>query len=179
MVLVQHMAFTHTSFSSQMFMIMGRGAVTRFAIYFYAMMRLVRLQSPLLATIHQAIFSDLNLNNCFRSAVMDIKDETLWKVLYTLFRYVYPAIPDLRYCNSNVPAMYFIYQLSNRTTLGIGRSCEILNDEICLDILRLAVMALNLNSLRFLALKSIMPVLLTLFPSPAAVKITLPMSKSL
>ena len=41
-----------------------RDAVTRFATYFYAMMRLVRLQAPLLATIHQAIFSDLNLNYC-------------------------------------------------------------------------------------------------------------------
>ena len=41
-----------------------RGDGTRFATYFYAMMRLVRLQAPLLATIHQAIFSDFNLNYC-------------------------------------------------------------------------------------------------------------------
>ena len=33
-----------------------RGAGNRFATYFYAMMHLVRLQDPLLATIHQAIF---------------------------------------------------------------------------------------------------------------------------
>ena len=39
-----------------------RGAGTRFATYFYAMMRLVRIQAPLLSTIHQAIFSYLNLN---------------------------------------------------------------------------------------------------------------------
>ena len=40
-----------------------RGAGTRFATYFYAMMRLVRLQDPLLVTIHQAICSSINLNN--------------------------------------------------------------------------------------------------------------------
>ena len=40
-----------------------RGAVTRFATYFYASMRLVRLQAPLIATIHQSIFFDFNLND--------------------------------------------------------------------------------------------------------------------
>ena len=33
-----------------------RSAGTRFATYFYAMMRIVRLQAPLLVTIHQYIF---------------------------------------------------------------------------------------------------------------------------
>ena len=69
-----------------------RGAVTRFATYFYAMIRLVRLQACLLATIHQAIFSDINLNECFRSAIMDIENKTFWKALCSLLRSVYPSI---------------------------------------------------------------------------------------
>ena len=40
-----------------------RGDVNRFATYFYDMMSILRLQATLLATIHQAIFSDFNLND--------------------------------------------------------------------------------------------------------------------
>ena len=96
-----------------------RGSGNRFATYLYSMMRLVRLQSPLLATIHQAIFSDINLNECFRSSVMDIENKTFWKALYTLLRSVYPAIRALRYYELNVPAIDKIYHLSNHTTLAI------------------------------------------------------------
>ena len=53
-----------------------RVAGTKFATYFYAMMRLVRLQGTLLATIHQAIFSYTNFNDRVRSAVIYIKDKT-------------------------------------------------------------------------------------------------------
>ena len=106
-----------------------RGDGTRFATYFYAMMRLVRLQAPLLATIHQAIFYDINLNERVQSSVIDIENRTIWKALYPLLRSVYPAIRAICYCDYNVPAMYNIYHLSNRTKLAIERSCEILNDD--------------------------------------------------
>ena len=53
-----------------------RGDVTRFDTYFYAVMRLVSLQDPLLATIHQSILSDLNFNDRVQSAVMDIENKT-------------------------------------------------------------------------------------------------------
>ena len=52
------------------------GAGTMFATYFYAVMRLVSLQDPLLATIHQSILSDLNFNDRVQSAVMDIENKT-------------------------------------------------------------------------------------------------------
>ena len=100
-----------------------------FAQYYYAMMRLVHLQDPLLATIHQAIFSDLNLNDRVRSAVMDIENKTFWKALYNLIRSVYPAIQALRYCDYNVLAMDNIYHLSNLTTWAIERSYEMLNND--------------------------------------------------
>ena len=67
-----------------------RSDVTRFATYFYAMMRLVRLHDPLLATIRQAIFSDLNLDDRFRSSIMDIENKNFWKDLCTLLISVYP-----------------------------------------------------------------------------------------
>ena len=40
-----------------------RGSGTRFATYFYPMIRLVHIQAPMLATIHQAIFYDIILND--------------------------------------------------------------------------------------------------------------------
>ena len=82
-----------------------RGAGTRFLTYFYAMMHLVCLQATLLATIYQSIFSDINFNDHVRSSVMDIKNKTFWKDLYTLLIYLYPVIRALRYCDSNVSAM--------------------------------------------------------------------------
>ena len=91
------------------------------------MMRLVHIQAPLLATIHQAISSGINLNEFVRSAIMDIENTTFWKDLYNLLRSVDPAKRAFCYCDSNVPAMYKIYHLSNCTTLAIERSCDILN----------------------------------------------------
>ena len=106
-----------------------RGDRNMFATYFYAMMRLVHLQAPLLATIHQVIFSDLNLNDHVQSTVMDIKNKTFWKALYNLLRTVYPAIQALRYCDYDVLVMDNIYHLSNHTTLAIERSCDMLNND--------------------------------------------------
>ena len=106
-----------------------RGAGTKIATNFYVIMRLVSLQAPLLATVHQAIFLNINLNDRVRSAAMDIKNETFWKALYTLLRSVYSAIQDICYCHSNLTAMEKIYHLSNRPILAIERSCEMLNDD--------------------------------------------------
>ena len=105
-----------------------RGAGTRFATFFYAMIRLLRLRMPLLATIHEAKFSTLDLNDQCRSAVFDIEDKNFWKALYTLLRALYPSIRALRYCDSNKPAMDKIYFLVERTTQAITRSCNLLDD---------------------------------------------------
>ena len=60
-----------------------RGAGTQMALWFYAMMRLICLQQPLKATIHQQIFLDLTLSTSARGAVQDhIKDENFWKCMY-------------------------------------------------------------------------------------------------
>jgi hypothetical protein len=52
-----------------------RGAGTCMALWFYAMIRLIRLQHPLKATIHQHKFLDLALTNSAKGAVHDIKDD--------------------------------------------------------------------------------------------------------
>jgi hypothetical protein len=54
------------------------GAGTQMALWFYAMVRLLRLPQPLVATIHQQTFVDLNLNNSVRADVHDIKDNKFW-----------------------------------------------------------------------------------------------------
>ena len=49
---------------------MLRGASTRFASWFYAMMRLLGLKDPLRATITQVNFQQLDLNDRARSALL-------------------------------------------------------------------------------------------------------------
>ena len=105
------------------------GAGTRMALWFYAMMRLLRLQHPLKATVYQQKFLDLKLNDSARSAVIDIQDDKFWKCIYVLLRAVFPALKALCYCDANKPAMDKIFYLSHRTTTAIENSIDSLNDE--------------------------------------------------
>ncbi len=52
-----------------------RGAGTRFASWFYAMMHLLCLKEPLKSTSHQQKFRDICLNASARAAVKNIGDE--------------------------------------------------------------------------------------------------------
>ena len=106
-----------------------RGAGTRMALWFYAMIRLIRLQQPLKATIHQQQFLDLALTTSAKGAVQDIKDDNFWKCMYILLRAVFPALRALRYCDSNTPCMDKLYYLSHRTTVAIEKSQDDLNDK--------------------------------------------------
>jgi hypothetical protein len=106
-----------------------RGAGTRFASWFYAMLRLLRLKEPLMYTIHQQKFRDLTLNPSARAAVKDIGDEKMWKSMYTLLRAIFPALRALRYCDASKPSMDKIFFLSHRTTQAIEQSKEFLDDE--------------------------------------------------
>jgi hypothetical protein len=72
-----------------------QGAGTRMALWFYAMMPLLRLQQPLVGTIHQQKIVNLNLNNSVRAAVRDIKDDKFWKCMYILLHAVFPALRAL------------------------------------------------------------------------------------
>ena len=82
-----------------------RGAGTRMALWFYAMMRLLRLKQALMATIHQQKFTDLQLNETVAMAVQDIENPDFWKCLYVLLRAVFPALRLLRYCDKSKPAI--------------------------------------------------------------------------
>ncbi len=75
------------------------------ALWFYAMMRLLRLQQPLVGTIHQQKCVDLNLNHIVRAAVHDIKDDKFWKCIYILLHAVFPTLRLLCYCNKSQPAI--------------------------------------------------------------------------
>jgi hypothetical protein len=92
------------------------GAGTRFASWFYAMMRLLCLKEPLKSTIHQQKFRDICLNASARAAVKDIGDEKLWKCMYILLCSAYPAFRALCYCDSSKPSMDKIFFLPHRTT---------------------------------------------------------------
>jgi hypothetical protein len=106
-----------------------RGAGTQMALWFYAMLRLIRLQQPLKATIHQQKFLYLTHTTSARGAVQDIKDQNFWKCMYILLHAVFPALRALWYCDSNTPCMDKLFHLSHRTTVAIENSLDDLNDK--------------------------------------------------
>ena len=62
-----------------------RGAGTRFATWFMAMFRALRLKGALLATIHDPKFVVLDLvkkNDRVRLCVFDIKNDKMWTAFY-------------------------------------------------------------------------------------------------
>ncbi len=107
-----------------------QGAGTQMALWFYAMVSLLCLRQPLVATIHWQKIIDLNLNNSVRAAVHehDIKDNKFWKFVYLLLHAVFPTLRLLCYCNKSTPAMDKIFILSHRTTLALEKSEEFLNN---------------------------------------------------
>jgi len=105
-----------------------RGATTRFATWFYAMVRLLRLKESLIATIHQLKFRDLTLNDRDRLAVFDVKDGVVWKAMYTLTRAVFPGLILLRTADSNTPGMDLLEYYKHRHSIAIMRSIELFDD---------------------------------------------------
>lgn len=105
-----------------------RGAGTRMATWFYAMMRVLRHKDVLLSTVHTVTFRDLPKNDRTRAAILDVTDQKFFKALYTLLRAVYPAIRALRYCDKNEPAMDKIYFLAHRASVALERSVSFLDD---------------------------------------------------
>ena len=110
-----------------------RGATTRFATWFYAFVRILRMKDVLIATIHQLKFRALKLNDRDRLAVMDLQDVKFWKAIYTLLRAVHPALRSLRMADGNKPAMDQSYYLIHRTTTAIYKSIDLLNDDNLFD----------------------------------------------
>ena len=89
-----------------------RGAGTRFATWFYAMHRTLRLEGALLGTVHDPHFAKLDIvktNNRVMLAVHDVKSKSFWRAVYILLRCVFPALRLLQYSDSNIPAMDKLY----------------------------------------------------------------------
>ena len=106
-----------------------RGAGTRFATWFYAMHRALRMKPSLKATIHNPSFASLSKYDRVAACIQDIEDEVFWKAIYCLLRAVFPALKALRYCNSNIPAMDKIYFLVKRADEALQLSQILLDDQ--------------------------------------------------
>ncbi len=106
-----------------------RGASTRFATWFYAMMQFLRLKDALLSTVHQVAFKELAKTDVIRVTIMDISNPKFFKALYVLLRAVFPTIRALRYCDKGEPCMDKIFFLTYCATQALQRSKELLNDE--------------------------------------------------
>ena len=105
-----------------------RGSGTRMALWFYAMIRGLRLEHPLRDTIHAAKFRSLVLKKTAVHAVEDIENKLFFKAMYFLCRSVFSGLKLLRHCDANRPAMDMIVFLTHRTTIALERSVEVLND---------------------------------------------------
>ena len=106
-----------------------RGAGSRFATWFYAFIRALRLKTALQGTIHDAKFRVLDHNDATRGAVLDVENAKFWKAMYVVTRSVFPALRLLRYCDANKPAMDKMKHLGHRTTVALEKSVKFLNDE--------------------------------------------------
>ena len=105
-----------------------RGATTRFATWFYAMMQLLLMKDMLLSTVHSAAFKELEKTDVVRAAIFDITDLKFFKALYILLRAVFPAIRVLLYCDKGEPCMDKLNYLTYCATNALNRSKTLLND---------------------------------------------------
>jgi len=99
---------------------------------FYAMHRALRLRNALLATVHHPHFANLDIvkkNNRVMLAVLDIKNDQFWHVLYILLQSVYPALLSLRYTGANKPSMCKLFYLAHQVTKVLQISRDPVNDE--------------------------------------------------
>jgi hypothetical protein len=82
-----------------------RGAGTRMALWFYALHRAPRLKRPLVATVSQHKFQEIQHADCAGLAVSDIQDPGFWNQIYLLTRAVFPCLKVLRFCDKSEPSM--------------------------------------------------------------------------
>ncbi len=106
-----------------------QGAGTRFATWFYAMHRLLRLKKALKATVHGTAFDSAAKNARVVLAVEDIEDDVFWRAIFCLLRAVFPALKALQFCDSNHPAMDKIYFLVHCADCALKKSSSMLDDE--------------------------------------------------
>lgn len=103
------------------------------ALWFYAMFRMLRMESVLKATINQLIFrellKDVKCTKTIRDCVADIENPKFFKAMYVLLRAVFPALRALRYCDCNEPQMDKIYYLTYRASEALKKSVDDLNDD--------------------------------------------------
>jgi hypothetical protein len=110
-----------------------RGATSRMATMYYGILRALRMQNTLLATIHQAKFVGLPKNARINAAIFDIQNQNFFKALFTILMAVLDTLIVLRACDKNEPMMDKIYYLCHQTTESIKRSKSALNDTEVFD----------------------------------------------
>ena len=97
-------------------------------LWFYVIIRALRLELPLRDTIHAAKSRCLVLKKTTVLAVQDVENKLFFKAMYFLCQSVFLGLKLLRHCDANWPAMDMIVFLTRRTTIALERSVEALND---------------------------------------------------
>jgi hypothetical protein len=107
-----------------------RSAETRFASFFYAMHRALRVRKALEATIHSAAWTDMKKVKTFIvRAAGDVDDKLFWKRIFVLLRALFPLLKLLRRADSNHPNMDKICFYLNQTRLHLIKAKGDLMDE--------------------------------------------------
>ena len=107
-----------------------RSAETRFASFFYAMHRALRVRKALEATIHSAAWTDMKKVKTFIvRAASDVDDKLFWNRIFVLLRALFPLLKLLRRADSNRPNMDKICYYLNETSLHLIKSKDDLMDE--------------------------------------------------
>ena len=123
---VQFMAVTLQQHRINIGFLSGLGM--RIATWFYAMVRALRCQQAIKATLFLVEFISLGINNRMAKAVTNVKGEHGWRGIYTILTVVYPVLKLLLYWNLNTPCVETQYCFSNRAMMFIKMHDEELND---------------------------------------------------
>ena len=74
-----------------------RGAGTRMATWFYAIIRALRLKECLEATVGSQEHLELDRNDRMTKAVMDVKNPLIWKAMFVVTGLAHGPVLVLRY----------------------------------------------------------------------------------
>jgi hypothetical protein len=106
-----------------------KAAGTRMAGHVYAQNRMLRLRSPLMATIASAAYLDLKLKGFPKRVEEFISNKDMWEATYTLQRCLFPMLRVLRLgdkgaCGGMSKIVYYVH----KTDEAISKSMDTLKD---------------------------------------------------
>ncbi len=107
-----------------------RGAEIWFATWFYTPHSLLCQKKDMLETVHSIYFATLAYNDENDLSVQDIEISQFWSTIYCLLRAIFPALSELRDCDTNKLVMDMNYYFCDRAGNALLRSSSLMSDHL-------------------------------------------------